>query len=211
MHIHKMDVKTTFLNGKLEEDIYMKPLPGCKPPLGKENCVWKLLKALYGLDQSPRCWNTLLHEYLISEGFTKFISDYGTYRRGKGKGQTLVTIYVDDLLIVNRNLNVVNNINANMSKRFDMVDFEEAKSILGITIERDREKGTISIHQGEFINNILKTFGQENGPTRVTPMEIGVHLKKGSHEDNNTFPYRELVGSLMHVMVCTRPYSEFLV
>ena len=206
MHMHKMDVKTAFLHGNLEEDIYMKPLPGCTPPLGKEGCVWKLHKALYGLKQSPRCWNTLLHDYLVSEGFTRLISDYGTYRRGKGKGMTLITVYVDDLLILNRNIHVVNSIKTNLSKRFDMVDFGEAQSILGISITRDREKGTLSLHQGEYIDNVLATFQQADGPTRVTPLESGVRLHKAlPGEGNEEHPYRALVGSLMHVMVCTRP------
>ena len=206
MHMHKMDVKTAFLHGNLEEEIYMTPLPGCTPPLGKEGCVWRLQKALYGLKQSPRCWNTLLHEYLVSEGFTRLVSDYGTYRRGKGKGMTLITVYVDDILILNRNLQVVNSIKANLAKKFDMVDFGEAQSILGISILRDREKGTISLHQGEYIDNILSTFDQADGPTRVTPMEPGVRLHKAlPGEGTEEHPYRALVGSLMHVMVCTRP------
>ena len=118
---------------------------------------------------------------------------------------TIITVYVDDLLIMNRNINVVNGIKKNLSKRFDMVDFGEAQSILGITIKRDRERGTISLHQSEYIDNMLKTFGQEQTSTRVTPMEPGLHLKKGEPEKGEEFPYRALVGSLMHVMVCTRP------
>ena len=206
MHMHKMDVKTAFLHGNLEEEIYMKPLPGSTPPLGKEGCVWKLQKALYGLKQSPRCWNTLLHEYLISEGFTRLISDYGTYRRGRGKNLTLITVYVDDLLIMNRNLQVVNHIKANLASRFEMVDFGEATSILGITIIRDRAKGTLSLHQGEYIDKMLATFEQVTAPSRVTPLEPGVKHHKGTDEDPPGDPrYRELIGSLMHVMVCTRP------
>ena len=206
MHMHKMDVKTAFLHGNLEEEIYMKPLPGSKPPLGKENCVWKLHKALYGLKQSPRCWNTLLHDYLISEGFTRLVSDYGTYRRGKGKNLTLVTVYVDDLLIMNRNLHVVNGIKTNLARRFEMVDFGEAQSILGITIVRDREKGTLSLHQQEYIDTMLNTFQQQDASSKVTPLEPGVRLQKGQpKETTETYPYRALIGSLMHVMVCTRP------
>ena len=206
MHMHKMDVKTAFLNSNLEEEIFMQPLPGCIPPVGKEGCVWRLHRSLYGLKQSPRCWNTLLHEYLISEGFTRLVSDYGTYRRGRGKGLTLITVYVDDLLILNRNISVVNGIKANLAKRFDMVDFGEAKSILGISISRDREKGTLSLYQTEYIDNLLATFAQKDSPTRVTPLEPGVKLRKCSLEDSTEdYPYRALVGSLMHIMVCTRP------
>ena len=117
-----------------------------------------------------------------------------------------MTVYVDDLLIMNRKLSVIKEIKANLSKRFDMVDFGEAQSILGITIERDWKKGSISLHQKDYIDNMLKTFEQVDGPTRVTPMEPGSHLKKGSPEDTTEdYPYRALVGSLMHIMVCTRP------
>jgi hypothetical protein len=211
-HIHKMDVKTAFLNGDLEEDIYMRPLPGQIPPIDKIGYVWKLNRSLYGLKQSPRCWNDLLHSYLISEGFTRCSSDYGCYIQGTGPTMTIITAYIDDLLFFTKNLSLMTNIKSQLANRFDMVDFGDAKSILGIRIDRDWTAGTIHLSQIDKIDDLLSTHSLTNAMGRTTPLDTGIKFSKSmcpqspaGKEDPFVKRYRAVVGSLMHIMVCTRP------
>jgi hypothetical protein len=209
-HIHKMDVKTAFLNGDLEESIYMRPLPGQLPPLDKPGYVWKLNRSLYGLKQSPRCWNELLHDYLISEGFTRCHSDYGCYTLGKGPSMTIITAYIDDLLFFTKNLALMSRIKAHCADRFDMVDFGEAQSILGIKIVRDWSRGTIHLSQTDKCDDLIATYGQSLAMGRSTPLEPGLRFSKSmcpqtAGDKNKITKYRAAIGSLMHIMVCTRP------
>jgi transposase InsO family protein len=211
-HIHKMDVKTAFLNGDLEEDIYMRPLPGQVPPVDKFGYVWKLNRSLYGLKQSPRCWNSLLHTYLTSEGFTRCSSDYGCYISGKGTDMTIITVYIDDLLFFTKNLTLMSRIKAHLSDRFDMVDFGEATSILGIKIARNFPQGTIHLSQTDKCDDLISVYGQSKAMGRTTPLEPGIRFSKSmcpetvsDKTEAQTKKYRAVIGSLMHIMVCTRP------
>ena len=212
MHLHKMDVKTAFLNGELPEYVYMEPPPGVIPPPGMDGYKWRLEKSLYGLKQSPRLWNEKLHEYLTSLGFTRLESDYGIYFVGDGDSLMLITVYVDDILIACKDLEAINAIKRDFSERFEMTDYGEATSILGISIIRDWAKGTIILEQRAYIDEIVTKFNQDESNGKVTPMETNIEYSKNMcpatademHRMANV-PYRQAVGSLMHLMVCTRP------
>ena len=95
MVIHQMDVVTAFLNGHLKEEVYMQQPEGFIKP-GQEHLVCKLKKSLYGLKQSPRCWNKVFHEYLISLGFMQSQADPCVYIRSK----QIIAVYVDDLILI---------------------------------------------------------------------------------------------------------------
>ena len=92
MHVHQMDVTTAYLNGDLEEEIYM------KSPSGE---LWKLQRSIYGLKQAPRCWNKKIHDFLEGEGFKRHISDYATY--SKGEGRNLKPLWPNSSKIYNLN------------------------------------------------------------------------------------------------------------
>ena len=96
--VHHMDVKSTFLNGDLLEEVYVVQPPGYAVP-GKEEKVLRLRKALYRLRQAPRAWNAKLDESLRSLGFERCPSEHAVYRRGEGSKLLLVGVYVDDLVI----------------------------------------------------------------------------------------------------------------
>ena len=99
MHVHQMDVHTAFLNGKLEEDIYMSQPDGFVVE-GKEEQVCHLHRSLYGLKQSPRCWNRELNCHLLDSGFQQSKADPCVYFRWKNGNLNIVSIYVDDLILV---------------------------------------------------------------------------------------------------------------
>jgi hypothetical protein len=99
MEIHQMDVKTTFLNGELEEEIYMEQPQGFVHQ-GGEHLVCKLHKSLYGLKQSPRAWNQKLNAFLKSIEFMKSEADPSVYVAQMGDVKFFIVVYVDDLILV---------------------------------------------------------------------------------------------------------------
>jgi hypothetical protein len=213
LHLHKMDVKTAFLNGEIEEEVYLHPPQGTRVPYGEKGKVWRVKKSLYGLRQSPRKWNDRIHAFLSSMGFRRVESDYGLYVRGRGEKLEIISVYVDDLLIAAKSLEAVENIKRALKARFDMVDFGEAKSILGINIRRDMKAGTLILEQSDYIQTLLTKFRQLNSGYSSTPIDRASPQMSKAHcpvtEQERLAmadkPYREVVGSLMHLMVCTRP------
>jgi hypothetical protein len=159
MHVHQMDVKTAFLNGELEEEVYME-----QPDymVQQENKVWKLKRALYGLKQAPRAWNRRLHLFLEGLGFCRSLYDTAIYVKGKGDDRIIISVYVDDLLIVSKNLNSVEAVKTKLKQEFEMSDFGEASSILGIQITRNLEQGWLELDQNRYVEVILEKFGMTN-------------------------------------------------
>jgi hypothetical protein len=211
MEVHQMDVTTAFLNGELEEEIYMVPPEGLKER-GSTGKVWKLERSLYGLKQAPRCWNKKIHQYLESLGFKRNISDYATYSKGAGAEQVILALYVDDLLIMSEQLQEVLKVKAALSKKFEMVDFGEVSMVLGINVTRDRRKGTLQLNQEKYAEDVLRRFNMEDCKPITIPLSTDQKLSKKmgafTEQERNSMevvPYRQVVGSLMYLMVCTRP------
>jgi hypothetical protein len=128
----KMDVKTAFLNGGLNEDIYMHQPPSFKDS-EYPDWVWKLLKTIYRLKQAGRQWNKTLDDYLQKEGFDFMQSkaDYSVYVLHKGDKTIWLLIYVDDMLLTSNFRSFLNVFKAVLSKRFEMKDLGEARHFLG--------------------------------------------------------------------------------
>jgi hypothetical protein len=213
LHLHKLDVKTAFLNGEIDEEVYLYPPQGTRAPYGHRGKVWRVRKSLYGLRQAPRAWNNQIHAFLLTLGFRRVESDYGLYVKGRGENIELVSVYVDDILVAAKRIEAVTAIKDALKKKFDMSDFGEAKTILGINIRRNFEKGELILEQSEYIQNLLSKFRQQNSQYAVTPIDRSLPALSKSHcpisENEKSAmadkPYREVVGSLMHLMVCTRP------
>ena len=96
LHVHQMDVVTAFLNGHLEEEIYMEQPGGYIKP-EQEHLVCKLKKSIYGLKQSPRCWSKAFTGYMTEIGFKQSTSDPCVFVRTRHELEIL-TVYVDDLI-----------------------------------------------------------------------------------------------------------------
>ncbi|CAJ2638269.1 unnamed protein product [Trifolium pratense] len=151
--LHKMDVKTAFLNGDLEEEIYMEQPEGFVIH-EQENKVCKLDKSLYGLKQAPKQWHEKFDNLMLSNGFKVNESDKYIYYKFENGICTFMCLYVDDLLIFGSNLSAVNAVKSLLCNNFDMKDLGEASVILGIKITRS-EKG-ISLDQSHYVEKILK-------------------------------------------------------
>jgi hypothetical protein len=138
LEVHQLDVKTTFLNGDLQEEVYLTPPPGVKCPQGK---VWRLLKALYGLKQAAQAWHEKLKASLPTVGFTISLPDPCLHIATCDGKRVYLQVHVDDVLIVGHTTGVVH-VKEEFSKLFDVRDLGDANVFLGLQIVRDRMHGT---------------------------------------------------------------------
>ena len=145
---------------------------------GQEHMVCRLRKSLYGLKQSPRCWNTRLDGHLKQLGFKALKTDSVLYTKGVKQDKILLAVYVDDLLISSKSRKSVLIVKAALSAEFKMTDQGEVDTILGIKIQWNREEGTLMMSQQVYADTILKGFNMENYKGRATVMDQGVQLSR---------------------------------
>ena len=150
--VHQMDIKTIFLNGNLEEEIYIEQLEGLVC-FGHENKVCKLKNSLYGLKQIPKHWYQKFDRTLISNCYIVNGFDYCVYSNFSRPDCVIICLYVDDILIFGTNVNVVNETKMFLSSKFDMRDLGEADVILGI---KKKTKNGYSLCQSHYIEKILE-------------------------------------------------------
>ncbi|WVZ63011.1 hypothetical protein U9M48_012691 [Paspalum notatum var. saurae] len=204
--IHQMDVKTAFLNGELQEEIYMEQPDGFVVK-GQESKVCKLLKSLYGLKQAPKQWHEKFDTTLTSAGFAVNEADSCVYYRyGGGKG-VILCLYVDDILIFGTDIDVINEVKSFLSTKFDMKDLGEADVILNIKLIKD-ESG-ITLSQTHYVEKVLSRFGYIDSKPSPTPYDPSVTLKKNKRIGVNQLKYSQIIGSLMYL--ASRPDISFAV
>lgn len=200
--IYQLDVKTAFLNGYLEEEIYVEQPPGYVQA-GDEEKVCKLQKALYGLKQAPRAWNTRIDTYFKANGFMQCPYEHAMYVKKEQDGGILfVCLYVDDLIFTGNNPSMFNTFKSNMMKEFEMTDIGLMAHFLGIEVKQ-HEDG-IFISQRTYAADVLKKFGMEKCNQVTTPVESGLELRKNEDGDVDPTYFKSLVGSLRY-LTCTRP------
>ena len=153
-----MDVKTAFLHGELEEEIYMEQPEGFLVK-GKEDYVCKLKKSLYGLKQAPRQWYMKFESVMGEQGYKRCSSDHCVFiQRFSGDDFIMLLLYVDDILIVGKNVSRIARLKKELSKSFAMKDLGPAKCILGMRIERDRKSNKLYLSQEKYIEKVLRKF-----------------------------------------------------
>ncbi|KAJ4711603.1 Retrovirus-related Pol polyprotein from transposon TNT 1-94 [Melia azedarach] len=212
LELEQLDVKTTFLHGELEEEIYMTQPDGFQVP-GKEDYVCKLKKSLYGLKQSPRQWYKRFDSYMIEIGYTRSSYDCCIYYSKATNGSLIyLVLSVDDMLIAAENKSDVQKLKDLLSIEFEMKDLGAARKILGMEIYRDRSKKKLFLSQKGYIQKILSRFGMSTAKPIDTPSAANAHLSVAfapksveEKEYMSRVPYTSAVGSLMYAMVCTRP------
>ncbi|XP_027171542.1 LRR receptor-like serine/threonine-protein kinase FLS2 [Coffea eugenioides] len=188
LELEQLDVKTAFLHGELDEEIYMIQPDGFHVSR-KEYYVCKLKKSLYGLKQSPRQWYKRFNGYMIELGYNRSQYDCCVYHNKLEDGSMIYLIlYVDDMLIVARNKTDIQKLKSLLSAEFEMKDLGAAQKIPGMEIFRDRAKP-------------LNTPSAANAQLSVTLAP----QSEAEIEYMAKVPYSSAVGSLMYAMVCTRP------
>ena len=122
----------------------------------------------------------------------------------------IVLVYVDDLFLVASSLAAIYKIKDALHKRFEMEDLGEAKVILGLEIRRENALGSLKLSQGKYAAQVLEKFGMAECNPIGMPLEVGLQLVK-ANESDDALPYREAVGSLMYLLVGTRPDLAFAI
>ena len=142
-------MKTAFLHGDLEEDIYMSQPKGFIVQ-EQESLVCKLRKRLYGLKQAPRQWYKKFDSFMHRIGFKRCKVDHCCYVKFFGNSYIILLLYMDDMLIARSSIEEINNLKGQLSKQFAMRDLGVAKQILGMRIIRDKANGTLKLSQSEI-------------------------------------------------------------
>jgi hypothetical protein len=137
--VEQMNVKTTFLHWDLQEEIYMKQLEGFVVK-GKKELVCKLKKSLYGLKQSPRMWYKKFDTYMLGLGFTRSKEDHCVYFKLIGDHLIYSVLYVDDMLLIGNNKEIIEDVKTQFFSKFDMKDLDATNFILGMESKRDQRK-----------------------------------------------------------------------
>lgn len=203
----QFDIKTAFLYGNLDDDIYMKQPEGFHDGTAK---VCKLLKSLYGLKQAPRCWTEHFSEFIKKFGFSKSSADSCFYIYEKNNEKMFLVIYVDDGLIAASHEQLIDKFFAELRKNFKITCTKEVGNFLGIEICRLKD-GSIFINQGKYIENIVERFNLSDANYASTPIEVGWDANDFIKDNCSNIPYREAVGSLMFVQLVSRPDISFAV
>jgi hypothetical protein len=139
LHLEHLDVKTTFLHGDLDEEIYMQQPHGYEVK-GKENLVCMLKKSLYGLNKDPRQWYLKFERFMTEQGYSRCHSDHCVYfKRIENGSYIILLLYVDGMLVAGSNMQDINVLKKKLANSFAMKDLGAAKKILGMRITRDRK------------------------------------------------------------------------
>jgi len=205
----QMDVKMAFPNGDLDEEVNMEQPEGYVHPTHPDR-VCRLIQLLYGLKQARKMWYAKLDAFLKSQGFDNIDPDACLYIQMDGGEIIIVVVYVDDLLLVASSMEAISKIKKAIRKRFEMKDLGEAKVILGLKNSSDKTMGTPKLSQGKCATQVLEKIGMAECKPIATPLEVGLQLAE-SEKSDESLPYREAVGSLMYLMVGTRPDLAFAV
>jgi len=210
LEVHQLDIKTAFLQGELAELVYIEQPQGYEE--GSSNMCCLLKKAIYGLKQAPRTWHTRLSQELESMGFTASEADPGLYVRHDKHESTYLLSYVDDILIISKQLSTVISTKQRLMAAFDARDLGEAVTYLGINIYRDRGSRSISLVQQRMATDIINNFNLAESKAVTVPINGSVKLTKEEGAPlSKDVPYQQLVGSLMYMSVCSRPDISFAV
>ena len=213
--VHHMDVTSAYLNGDLQETVYMQQPTGFEVTGAQAAHVCKLAKSLYGLKQAGRTWNQKIDDVLHSSGFSALDADHCIYRTEDGSAHIIISLYVDDLLLFSNNLRALTSFKGALSTRFDMKDLGEATFVLGMEIIRDRAHRTIALSQAGYTREMLRTHTMVAANAADTPVQPNVRLAPPA-EDFKADPtatrnYQAAVGALLFAAICTRPDISFAV
>ncbi|KAK8553243.1 hypothetical protein V6N13_024310 [Hibiscus sabdariffa] len=208
LEVHQTDVKIAFLNGELDEEIYMEQPKG-HVVTGQERKVCRLVKSLYGLKQAPKQWHEKFDNVMMTKGFKINECDKCVYVKTTYIGYVILCLYVDDILFVGSNNEMVIRTKNMLNSRFDMKDMGLADTILGIQIKWSPE-GLI-LTQSHYVDKILGKFGKDDFGIAKTPIDISQHLSKNKGQSVDQVEYARVIGSLMYLMSCTRPDIAFTI
>ena len=205
LDIVQWDISNAFLNGTLEEEIYMEYPPGYQGPL---NTCLQLLKGLYGLKQASRIWNRRLVEELKKAGLRVCKTEPGImYHPTK---RCFICLHVDDILAATSDKQLRDSIFKTLASAFLIKDLGELHQYVGVNVVRTPR--TIDLDQSAYLERVLQKFlhwletkqaKNPNFPDKLSKLDLPVTEEEW--EELKKFPYPNIVGSLMYAAVATRP------
>lgn len=206
LEMKHFDVRTAFLYGSLNEEIYMQQPQGF---IEDESKVCKLQKSLYGLKQASKCWNECFTNSLQSFGLQPLQSDSCIFVRRDAQCFLIILIYVDDGLACSNNKDLLDKVIDHLQNKFEM-SVMDPNCFLGLEIKRNRQLRTLHISQRFYIDKLIDKFRMREAQGLCTPADSNLKLFKngtldGEEHETVNVPYRQLVGSLMYAVCCSRP------
>ena len=202
----QVDIVAAFLNGDLEETIYMEAPEGSDIPANK---VLRLRKSLYGLKQSPRCFNKKLDSWLKSQGLAPTRADSCIYVRHGSKGELLMlSVHVDDQLVACNNRQELDQFKAALNAEFECSDSGPAGYFLGFNIHRDRQARKLHMSQEHYFETLLDRFDMKDCNPARNPLPTGfksITATDDEHQLAKHLPFPQVVGSILYASTITRP------
>ncbi|CAI7897360.1 unnamed protein product [Closterium sp. NIES-54] len=205
--LHSLDFSTTFLQGSLHEEIWLRRPPGFTWSF-PASTQWSLRRPVYGLRQAPREWHDTLRTTLAAPGFSPSSGDPSLFLSTDTTLPSFyVLVYVDDLVFATADTEALALVKAQLQERHTCTYLGELRSYLGLQITRDRARRNITLTQSHMVHHVLQRFGFQLSSPQPTPLSIGHSLSAPPSDDSveSSGPYPELVGFLMYLMICTRP------
>jgi len=205
LEVHGIDIKSAYLHGELEEEIYMVQPEGFIIP-GKENKVWRMLKALYSLKQGGCQWYIRLRHSMKNWGFSEYLSgDIAIFSKVEPDGSiTIVLVYVDDMSIFASTIELVNRFKEQVGQEYKYSDLGELSHFLGLRITRNQKEKKIAIDQQHYVQKILERFDIQDLHPKKTPFASSTMLVASQSPLTDTEErrrYLSMIGSLMYAML----------
>jgi hypothetical protein len=197
--LYQMDVKNAFLNGVIQEEVFVRHPSGFENPK-YPNRVYKLSKALYGLKQAPRTWYARLKTFLLEHVYVMGSVDKTLFTLKHGNYFLLVQIYVDDIIFRGSSHYLVSSFQKMMENEFQMSMMKELTFFLGIQFKQTK-LGTF-VHQAKYTNDLMERFNMAELKTMSTPMSMRTMLdpdENGKAVDQRE--YKSMIGSLLYLTV----------
>jgi len=217
LELHQMNVKTAYLNGDLEEEVYMDQLKSFITTW-KENFVCKLKKLIYGLKQASRQWYLKFNDTILSYGFVENIVNRCIYMKVSGSKFIILVPYVDDILIAANDIVLLHDVNKFLSNKFEMKDMGDASYVIRIEIFRERSQGVLGLTTKSYIKKVLERFRMKSCSSGIVPIQKRDKFSQMQCPNNDlewkemeSIPYASVVGSLMYIQTCTWSETSFVV
>lgn len=207
--LHQFDIKNAFLNGELEEEVYMSIPPGFTTS-ANANKVCRLRKSLYGLKQSPRAWFDKFTRVLKQNDFKQSLADHTLFSKHNSTGKcTILSVYVDDIVITGDDLENIAQLKSLLVAEFEVKDLGQLKYFLGMEVARS--KNGISVSQRKYTIDLLRETGMLGCKPTEVPMDPNLKLQARTTEQGaDKDRYQKLVGKLIY-LAHTRPDIGFAV
>lgn len=206
--LHQLDVNNAFLQGQLEDEVYMQQPQGFESTT-YPNYVCKLRKAIYGLKQAPRAWFLSLSSFLLSYGFLGSKSDSSLFIYSKAGVLMYLLVYVDDIIVTGNNSMAVKRMIEALAVRFSIKDMGRLHFFLGVEVVH-KPDGLV-LTQSKYISEILKKYNMHESKGVLSPMSSSLMLQvSDGSAPADTKQYREILGKLQYLSF-TRPDISFTV